>query len=56
MTNTTAREHISASLENLPSPPFVAVEVLRITNDPEASVQELARGHLATTRYWPPAC
>ncbi|MFN3215443.1 MAG: diguanylate cyclase domain-containing protein [Acidimicrobiales bacterium] len=42
MTNTTTRERITASLESLPSPPFVAVEVLRITNDPEASVHELA--------------
>ncbi len=42
MTDTTAQQRITASLESLPSPPFVAVEVLRITNDPQASVNELS--------------
>jgi diguanylate cyclase (GGDEF)-like protein len=34
---------ISTRIETLPSPPFVAMEIIRITRDPESSASDLAR-------------
>ncbi len=40
---TTSTFDISARIETLPSPPFVALEIIRITRDPDSSTSDLAR-------------
>lgn len=41
-TETPAKTGISASLQNLPSPPFVAMEIIRLTNNEDSDASDLA--------------
>lgn len=42
MSDTIGAADITASLDSLPSPPFVAMEIIRLTRDPDSSASDLA--------------